>query len=225
MPYLIRRAGAAPSLAGRWNEPAWRGVPALALRYFLSQSRSRHPRVRVKAVYRDEGLFLLFRVQDRWVRSVRRHYQDNVCRDSCVEFFVAPRPGQGYFNFEINAGGTLLLHYQAPRPRRRGAPATYRRVRVPWALGRRVRIFHSLPRTVDPERAAAVEWRIECRIPWQIFEAYVGRLGALAGQTWHANFYKCGDATSHPHWASWAPMGPQLSFHLPRYFAPIRFGP
>ena len=23
---------------------------------------------------------------------------------------------------------------------------------------------------------------------------------------WRANFYKCGDDTSHPHWAAWSPL-------------------
>ncbi|MEW6117215.1 MAG: carbohydrate-binding family 9-like protein, partial [Nitrospirota bacterium] len=39
---------------------------------------------------------------------------------------------------------------------------------------------------------------------------------------WRANFYKCGDATSHPHWASWAPVE-ALNFHLPHCFGTICF--
>ena len=39
------------------------------------------------------------------------------------------------------------------------------------------------------------------------------------------NFFKCADDSSHPHWASWAPIGEALNFHQPQYFAPLRFAP
>ncbi|MBI5094406.1 MAG: diguanylate cyclase, partial [Candidatus Hydrogenedentes bacterium] len=67
------------------------------------------------------------------------------------------------------------------------------------------------------------EWADEYPIPRALFETYVGPLGRIDGQTWRANFYKCGDETSHPHWASWAPIGEELNFHQPQYFAPIHF--
>ena len=52
---------------------------------------------------------------------------------------------------------------------------------------------------------------------------YAGPLPGMQDQTWRANFYKCGDATSHPHWASWNPIGEKLSFHKPEYFGEIVF--
>ena len=51
---------------------------------------------------------------------------------------------------------------------------------------------------------------------------YSGPLGTLAGRAWRANFYKCGDQTSHPHWAAWSPVD-ELNFHLPRCFGTIAF--
>jgi hypothetical protein len=44
------------------------------------------------------------------------------------------------------------------------------------------------------------------------------------GVTWRANFYKCADKTSHPHWLTWAPVNyPKPKFHLPEYFGRIEF--
>jgi hypothetical protein len=41
---------------------------------------------------------------------------------------------------------------------------------------------------------------------------------------WRANFYKCGDQTSHPHWLTWAEVDcPQPNFHLPRFFDRLAF--
>ena len=54
-------------------------------------------------------------------------------------------------------------------------------------------------------------------------EPYIGTIGDVRGQTWRGNFYKCGDHTSHPHWASWSPIGEQLDFHQPEFFGELRF--
>lgn len=236
MEYVIAKTRQRPGLKGQWDAAPWCSADSIALTHFLVQSQSRHPRVAVKALYQDDGIFVFFRVFDKYVRSVLTGYQSNVCEDSCVEFFVEPKAGRGYFNFEINCGGTLLLHYCVPRPGTGiGQPGTQAVKQtktnrpvfnpVPWELGRQVAIYHSLPPVVDPEIEADTEWRLEYFIPFKIFEHYVGPLGPIAGQAWRANFYKCGDKTSRPHWAAWAPMGPECDFHLPQYFAPIKFGP
>ena len=40
--------------------------------------------------------------------------------------------------------------------------------------------------------------------------------------TLKANFYKCGDLTSHPHYLSWSPIGtPKPDFHRPEYFGEL----
>jgi hypothetical protein len=75
---------------------------------------------------------------------------------------------------------------------------------------------------VEPEIQEPTTWFIEFRIPISLLEKYVGPIGDPRGQRWTANFYKCGDKTSHPHWISWAPVD-QLNFHLPRCFGPIVF--
>ena len=220
MEYVINKAAQRPSLKGLWDEAPWRSANVLSIANFMPQSKSRHPRVEAKAVYQDDGLFVFFRVFDKYVRCVQTEYQASVCGDSCVEFFVAPKPDRGYLNFEINCGGTMLLyHCQAKRVP--GEKLIHDP--VPWELGRQVAIYHSLPKVVDPEIEADTEWRIEYFIPFKIFDKYFGPLGPIAGQVWRANFYKCADRTSHPHWITWAPLAAVLDFHLPQYFAPIRF--
>ena len=94
---------------------------------------------------------------------------------------------------------------------------------VDKALAGEMRVFHSLPARVEPEIAAPTDWRVEYFAPFRLFERYVGPLGEMPGQVWRANFYKCGDQTSHPHWGSWAPIGERLNFHQPDRFGSIRF--
>ncbi len=219
--YTVRRAAAKPSLRGRWAEPAWRGVPALRITHWHPRGSRHRPRTEAKLVYDDDGLFVLFRVRDRYVVCRHAAYQSPVCLDSCVEFFVEPVPGRGYFNFEVNAGGALLLSHVVDPVRVNGAFRCWRP--VPRAWGRRVRIRTSLPRRVDPEQPAATAWWVEYFVPFALFEAHAGPLGPVPGAGWRANFYKCADRSSHPHWGSWAPIGEALNFHQPARFAPLRF--
>jgi hypothetical protein len=67
------------------------------------------------------------------------------------------------------------------------------------------------------------EWWLQYFVPLALFERYVGPIGDPAGQRWRANFYKCGDQTARPHWASWAPIGEALNFHQPDKFGELVF--
>jgi hypothetical protein len=219
--YTVKKAVLRPEGKGLWDGPAWRQADTLDIAHFHPQSSAHRPKVQARILYDDAGLYVIFDVQDRYVVCTHTEYQSSVCRDSCAEFFVQPAAGKGYFNFEINCGGALLLTYiTTPNPESGEHRQT---TDIPWELGKQVRIFHSLPEKVEPECGDATEWRIEYFIPYVVFEPYVGPLGAPAGATWRANLYKCADDSSHPHWASWAPIGEKLSFHKPFYFGSLRF--
>lgn len=221
MEYVITRAVAKPSLAGKWLEPAWRDVPVASISHYLRQSAAHHPQVEAKLTYTADSLYVHFRVFDRYVICTHTEFQSAVCKDSCVEYFIRPRPDKGYLNFEINCGGALLVYYieNAARTETGFKKSTP----LPWSLARDVTIFHSLPCRVEPEITEPTEWTIEYRIPFRLLEAYVGPLGVLSGQVWKGNLYKCAGDSSQSHWASWAPLGDELNFHLPEYFAPMRF--
>jgi hypothetical protein len=149
-------------------------------------------------------------------------YQAEVYRDSCVEFFVQPKPGKGYFNFEFNCGGSLLCSYVIDPARGEDGTLT-EAIRLPAAVGEQVQIAHSLPQVVDPEMTEPVEWALAFFVPFAILSQYVGPLGSIAGQVWRANLYKCAEDNSHPHWAAWSPVD-ELNFHLPRCFGTIYLG-
>lgn len=221
--YTITPTRSTPALDGDWSGPAWGAVPVLAVSHFYETPESGHrPKTEVKAVYDEKGIYIHFRVEDRYVRSIETEYHGKVWEDACVEFFVQPLPDRGYFNFEINCGGTMLLSYKE-HPDWKGTPLREAGA-VPWALAREVKIFHTMPEKVEPERAEAVTWQVEYFVPFSLFEAYLGPLGPVAGKEWRANFYKCAENNSHPHWASWSPIRGELNFHQPQYFAPIIFG-
>ena len=219
--YVVHRAGIPPDLKGRWDGPAWRSAETLEVTNFRPEGSDHRPHTRARLLYDDEAVYGIFHVCDRYVRCVRTEFYQPVCKDSCVEFFVQPGNADGYFNFEFNCGGAFLFRYQGDRsdPQNRIVPVKPSPEEV-----RMIRVYHSLPDVVDPELPEETEWVLEFAVPFALFARYVGPLGETGGQQWRANFYKCGDETSHPHWASWAPLAEESS-HQPRCFGSILFEP
>jgi len=218
--YRVRLAPGGPTIEDRWEDASWHPFPALTISHFRPESSVHRPRTRVKLVADAQTIYGIFKVEDRFIRCVHTAFQAPVYKDSCVEFFVQPRPDKGYFNFEFNCGGALLAAYITDPRRTEGGFADWR----PLAPeeGRRIAVQSSLPPTVDPEIPDRRTWQLAFRIPLDILGAYVGPLTIAAGDVWRANFYKCGDETSHPHWAAWHPVD-ALNFHLPHCFGRLRF--
>jgi len=218
--YTIHRAALPPEFKGLWDGPAWKPAPVATLADFRPESSGHRPLAQVKLLYDWTGLYGLFRVRDKYVRSVRTRLQAEVYKDSCVEFFVQPLPAGGYFNFEFNCGGAMRAAYIRDHRRTRKGFSDY----APLAsnLCRQVRIYHSMPETVEPEVMQEILWYLEFFIPLTLLEFYTGKLAVSPGSLWRANFYKCADESSHPHWAAWSAVD-ALNFHLPRCFGQIRF--
>jgi hypothetical protein len=207
-----------PDLAADWDNHVWKNAQTAHLDYFRPESSAHRPRTRVRFVHGSAGLRGIFDVDDRYVRSVRTNYMDEVWKDSCVEFFIQPRRDAGYFNIEMNAGGAHLCCYIEDPARVTGGFKKF--TRLPAEIGRRIQVRSSLPKIIDPEITESVRWQLNFFVPFSVFESYVGTLGEVHGQEWRGNFYKCADDGSHPHWGSWAPVD-QFNFHLPRCFGSI----
>lgn len=218
--YTVLPAHLRPGLQEGWAGNTWRHVPAITIDCFRPESSDHRPRTRVRLVADDQALYGLFRVEDRFVRCIHREFQSPVYKDSCVEFFVQPRPDGGYFNFEFNCGGALLASYITDSRRTADGFAAFQ----PLAPeeGRRIRVHSSLPHVVEPEITDPLIWELAFAIPLEIMARYAGPVSVAAGEIWYGNFYKCGDETSRPHWVSWSPVE-RLNFHLPQCFGQLRF--
>lgn len=207
-----------PDVISNWERAPWRTSPELVLTHHMGQPPVHRPRTAARLGWDAEAVYVIFRVEDHYVRAVARHNQDSVCTDSCVEFFFVPGEdvANGYFNLEINCGGTVLFHYQ-------DAPGK-NRVELPAAALATLTVQHSLPRRVEPEIQEPVTWCVECRIPLAILDAHRPVIRPAPGATWRANLYKCGDNTSHPHWLTWSlVVRPKPAFHVPEQFGRLTF--
>ncbi|MCP4115721.1 MAG: diguanylate cyclase [Desulfobacteraceae bacterium] len=201
-----------------WNSAPWKEIPSELIGNYMGRKPDHFPKAEVKIAYDDKAIFLIFRVEDRYVRAVAPEHQGNVWEDSCVEFFFTPDSdlSKGYFNLEINCGGTMLFHFQPG--------AGKERIVVPKDECRKIKRAHSLPAIVDPEIEEPVTWTVEYRIPLALLEKYCEVITPAPRVEWRGNFYKCADKTSHPHWLTWSPVDfPRPNFHLPQYFGTLEF--
>jgi hypothetical protein len=198
----------------------WHNAEPARISHFRPESSSHRPLTTARLLHDHRGLHARFTVHDAFVLCRRTRYFDEVWKDSCVEMFVEPREGAGYFNFEFNCGGAFLCSW-ITNPER--VPGGFKEsVRIPWDQARQVQVRPSLVSRIDPEIPGAVDWTLECHIPLAVLEVYTGSLGDLTGQVWRGNFFKCAEDNSHPHWAAWSPVD-EFNFHLPRCFGHFRF--
>lgn len=140
------------------------------------------------------------------IRATLTGALEQVCNDSCLEFFFAPWPEDPrYFNFEWNRLGALYLGFGSLRPTR---------VRQVPKNAQELFAFHAFE-TADG-------WGVEYGIPLDFLRTYDPAYtftGDAAG-----NFYKCGDETEIPHFLSWAPMSSDTpDFHRRGDFATLHF--
>ena len=213
------RLAGSPGNGMDWNSPPWQAIQPLKLRHFMGKPPEHFPETAVKLAYHEAALYVLFRVEDRYVRAVAPRHQASVCGDSCVEFFFTPGPevSSGYFNFEMNCGGTLLFHFHPDGGAGFGE--------IPVQDCENMRKMHSLPRIVDPEIQETVTWTAGVGIPFALLERYCRVAAPKPKAVWRVNFYKCADNSSHPHWLTWSPVDfPKPNFHLPEFFGFLEFG-
>ena len=202
-----------------WFSPRWSS--AINIDRFRRESSAPRPQPAVKLCWDGHGLGGIFQVRDRYVRCVHTNFQAPVYKDSCVEVFLAPKAGYGYFNFEFNAGGALLASYVTDPTR---LPDGGLRECVPLNNDQcaQVTVTATLPAVIEPEIDEPVEWQLGFFIPFVLLAEFVDPLAPRCGDRWRGNFYKCADESSHPHWAAWAPV-PELNFHRPDCFGELRF--
>jgi hypothetical protein len=214
----VARLAYPPKTGADWDRPPWQEIPPELIGNYMGGKPDHFPKTEVKIAYDDVALYVMFRVEDRYVRSTAAKHQDRVCGDSCVEFFFTPGPdvSRGYFNLEMNCGGKILFHFNSGV--RTG------RIEIPASDCEEIVKMHSLPCMVDPEIREPVTWTVAYAIPIALLSRYCQVSTPKPHALWRANFYKCADYTSHPHWLTWSPVDyPKPNFHLPRSFGVLEF--
>ena len=172
------------------------------------------PQTQFRMAYCDSAFLLQYRVKEQSVRAVAAGDNGEVWKDSCVEFFVTPSDDGIYYNFEFNCAGVCLLAAGASRNGREAAQT---------ALIATIRRQPSLGRHPFGERKSETEWDMALVIPYACLFKHPSY--SPAGKTVRANFYKCGDDLTAPHFLSWNPIKTEKpDFHRPEFFGTVKFG-
>lgn len=154
------------------------------------------PETKVKIARLNDAVVVKFEVMESNPRAVNTADGQPVYEDSCVEFFCHVPGDEKYQNYEFNSRGKLLASRRASR-----TEAVEPRTEA------------ELARISRYPQVNASDWTLMAVIPADL----IGLKPDTTEIT--ANFYKCGDLTEHPHFASWNPIDtPAPDFHRPEFF-------
>ncbi len=216
--YKVQKISMQPEINAVWDKMPWSRIEPIQIKQFMGDKPEHFPFTQAKVAYDNTAIYVIFRVEDKYVKAVAGKNQGPVYLDSCVEFFFSPEDGikEGYFNLEMNCGGNMLFHHQM-EPRTKQTLLSEDHIA-------QVEVATTLPEIVDPEIVEDTTWVVEYRIPFSVLSHYHSFSNPEAGSVWRANFYKCADKTSHPHWLTWSPIDfPTPNFHVPEYFGVLEF--
>ena len=165
------------------------------------------------AALTDGAIAVHFHVRGLDLRAMNTEDNMSQFQDSCCEFFVMDPDGSKYYNFEVNCLGKILAASGDGRKDR---------VRRPSEQMVRIRRISWMNEEIQPlpfdHEGSIFTWDVAMIIPLDL----IGVNPESLPDTLKANFYKCGDLTSHPHYLSWSPIGtPKPDFHRPEYFGEL----
>ncbi|NQU51507.1 MAG: hypothetical protein HQ522_03100 [Bacteroidetes bacterium] len=170
------------------------------------------PGLKFRIGHVENEIWLKYYVNEKNILAQETRTNGDVYKDSCVEFFISVDK-KNYYNFEFNCIGTIHIGYGSGQGNR--TPITPE-------LAEKIEIESSLGNQPFTEKSGNFEWEMMIRIPLETFEFDV--LKDISGLKATANFYKCGDETSEPHFVTWNPIGTENpDYHCPEYFGKVQF--
>lgn len=187
--------------AVRVEKPEWEKIPAVTLTHqpWLAPCDIE---ASAQLCHDGENLYVRMTAKEKNIRATLTEPLSQVCNDSCLEFFFAPKTDDArYFNFEWNRLLSVYVGFGGVR-----------RTRARQILKDPKALF--APVAFD----TADGWGIEYRIPKAYIQMYMPDF-ELRGEA-ACNFYKCGDETEIPHYLAWA----KLSSDTPDYHRRQDFG-
>ena len=171
------------------------------------------PEVKFRIAYWQDQIWLKYYVNEESIMAKETSVNGNVYKDSCVEFFISPDGNDAYYNFEFNCIGIPHVSYGS---------AGAKRVLIDPEILELVTVKSSLGDKPFKEKIGGHQWEMMIIIPKACF-AHDEDL-VLKGLKATANFYKCGDDTSKPHYVTWNSVGTKKpDYHQPKYFGELSF--
>ena len=183
------------------EDERWEKVEKVSPEYTWNGYRPIPYETKAAMVHSDAGITVLLSSTEWPLRITQMAHDTRVCEDSCHEFFFTPNTAeQKYINFEMNPTGAVHSHIGEGRGKREAFDI----------VGTGVRIYTQI--------LPLEGWRAFLFVPYSLID----KLYDKRENVFKANFYKCGDSTVKPHYATWNPVGTEKpDYHQPAYFGKI----
>jgi hypothetical protein len=187
------------------DTPDWSKVPALQIDN-LMKTEPLPISAQAQVCYNDNALHIRLSAVEEHIRAELTGLLDEICEDSCLEFFFCPMSGdKRYFNIECNPNGCLFLGF-GPN------------------VDELVRLIPENPSIVPQVTRTEDGWETVYSIPYSFIRMFFPEFSPAPGYSTRANFYKCGNKTVQPHYLVWNPVPPQrCAFHNPDAFGIVHF--
>ena len=188
----------------------WSQIPVFAID-FLHATHSTDVKAFAQICYDDQALYLRMFAQETEIRAEEKDILGMPCVDSCLEFFFSPIENDlRYLNLEFNPNKCLFMGYGS---------SIYDLVRLAISEDEKMQLF-------NPQVAYLPDgWEITYQVPYSFIRRFFPDFEAAPGKTIRANFYKCAEETTVPHYMTWSPITPKelSSFHSPEEFGILTF--
>ncbi|AYN66344.1 hypothetical protein D1013_02555 [Euzebyella marina] len=172
------------------------------------------PKVHFRIARNKNDIWLKFYVSEENVLAQFSEPNSSTHRDSCVEFFIDPLQDGNYYNFEFNCIGTTHLAYGPGRGKRTFIDKDI--------IKQYIKVRSSLGNIPFEEKGGGHDWEMTVVISEEVWT--YSKDFELKGLKSKANFYKCGDDTSKPHYVSWNAIDTERpDFHRPEFFGSLTF--
>ncbi len=157
--------------------------------------------------YDENALYIRLSSDEKNIRAELTGPLDEVCSDSCLEFFFSPMEGdKRYFNIEGNLNEAIYL----------GIGSNAHNL---------VRLFPEEPSIKPCAKKTADGWELSYSVPYEFIRRFFPEFTVYSGKEMRANCFKCADMTEPPHYLTWNPhpLLEYASFHNPDSFGLMKF--
>lgn len=162
--------------------------------------------VYAQIAYDEDGITVRFTVGESNPQCDKKKHFEQVCLDSCVEFFVnfMPEKSDYYMNFEVNAAGAMNVSYRLDR---------HHSTRL---LLEEVESFRITPVIAEDH------WTVTYKIGYDFIKKYYSGFDINSAEYVKCNIYKCGGLTAMRHFLTYFKIGTEKpDFHRPEYFGRV----
>lgn len=187
------------------SKTSWDTVPVLKMENCLFPSES-DVTATAQICYDEKALYVKLQAVEEHIRAELTGALDEICEDSCLEFFFCPMEGDDrYFNLEVNPNGAMFFGFGT------SVENLYR------LIPENHPIQPVIERTADG-------WTVEYAFPVDFVQLFFPGFSPAPGKTIRANCFKCGELTAIPHWLCWNDIPAQRgTFHCPEHFGLMTF--